>query len=284
MFDEEQTQVTISLPCVQFDFRPFPVLHSEGFGLCTCTHYVFRFLWHHTKLIAFSFHAHHPRCPPLTLVVRAVLVRWEFSNPLPLPLESCNHALRISPNHFIHTLIDKTPSHPTPIVKVGDVIPSGTFSYVPYTPETDSLTACGIPVKYSTDEWKGKKIVLFSVPGAFTPTCHVNHLPPYLEKFDEFKGKGVDLIAVIAANDPFVMSGWAKAFGLKDKIVALSDPDTNWSKQLGLTVDLSGAGIGLGTRTARFALIIDDLKITYLGLEKEKAVTVSGADAVLAAL
>lgn len=70
----------------------------------------------------------------------------------------------------------------------------------------------------STDEWKGKKVVIFSVPGAFTPTCHVNHLPPYIQKYDEFKSKGVDVIAVVAANDVFVMSGWGRVEGLKDKV------------------------------------------------------------------
>ncbi|KAI0076488.1 Redoxin [Panus rudis PR-1116 ss-1] len=171
-----------------------------------------------------------------------------------------------------------------PTVKVGDTVPECTFWYVPYTPESDDLAACGIPTKLSTDAWKGKKVVLFSVPGAFTPTCHVNHLPPYLQKYDEFKAKGVDTIAVIAANDPFVMSGWAKATGLKDKILALSDADAEWSAKLGLDVDLSGRGMGFGKRTARFAIVLDDLKVKYIGVEPGPGVSVSGADAVLAAL
>ena len=149
-----------------------------------------------------------------------------------------------------------------PTIKVGDTIPKGTFQYIPHSPETEALAACGIrkydqisqrgckiniccwtiAIALSTDEWKGKKVVLVSVPGAFTvrlhlwradncctwiscitthwyqPTCHVNHLPPYLEKFDAFKAKGVDVIAVLAANDAFVLSGWAKSIGLKDKV------------------------------------------------------------------
>lgn len=169
-----------------------------------------------------------------------------------------------------------------PTVKVGDAVPEGTFAYIAYAPELDDHTACGIPTTLSTSEWKGKKVVLFSVPGAFTPTCHVNHLPPYLEKYEEFKKKGVDVVAVVAANDAFVMSGWARVFGLKDKIVALSDSDAKWSKSLGLDKDLSA--IGFGTRTDRYALVLDDLKIKYIGLEPGADVTVSGADAVLAAL
>ncbi|PCH37154.1 thioredoxin-dependent peroxidase [Wolfiporia cocos MD-104 SS10] len=169
-----------------------------------------------------------------------------------------------------------------PTIKVGDVIPEGTFSYIAYTPELDDATACGIPTKLSTSEWKGKKIVIFSVPGAFTPTCHVNHLPPYLEKYDQFKAKGVDAIAVLAANDAFVMSGWARSVGLKDKILALSDTEAKWSKSLGLDKDLSS--IGFGTRTDRYAIILDDLKVKYVEVEPGSEVTVSGADAVLAAL
>ncbi|KZS89633.1 Redoxin [Sistotremastrum niveocremeum HHB9708] len=167
-------------------------------------------------------------------------------------------------------------------IKVGDTIPEATFTYVPHSPELEDSAACGIPVALKTDEWKGKKVVLFAVPGAFTPTCHANHLPPYIAKYDEFKAKGVDVIAVIAANDPFVMSGWARFVGLKDKILALSDTSADWSKSIGLSLDLTARGLGI--RTARYALIIDDLKVTYVGTEDGPGVTASGADAVLAAL
>ncbi|CCM06390.1 uncharacterized protein FIBRA_08649 [Fibroporia radiculosa] len=169
-----------------------------------------------------------------------------------------------------------------PTVKVGDTVPSGTFAYIAYTPDLDAHSACGFPTKLSTDDWRGKKVVLFSVPGAFTPTCHVNHLPPYLDKYDQFKAKGVDVIAVIAANDAFVMSGWARMMGLKDKILALSDGDAKWSKSLGLDKDLSA--IGFGTRTDRYAIVLDDLKVTYVEVEPGSEVSVSGADAVLAHL
>ncbi|KAH7890562.1 Redoxin-domain-containing protein [Phlebopus sp. FC_14] len=174
--------------------------------------------------------------------------------------------------------------HTAPVtVSVGDKIPTGKFAYVPYTPELDDHSACGVPTTLSTDDWAGKKVVLVSVPGAFTPTCHVNHLPPYLKKYDEFKAKGVDVIAVVAANDPFVMSGWSRVEGLKDKILALSDVNAEWSAGLGLSLDLSHRGFG--TRTARYAIILDDLIVKYIQVEPVGTeVTVSGADVVLAAL
>ncbi|THH27138.1 hypothetical protein EUX98_g7047 [Antrodiella citrinella] len=170
-------------------------------------------------------------------------------------------------------------------IKVGDTLPTGTtFLHIPYQPE-ESFASCGIPVKVKTaEEWKGKKVVLVSVPGAFTSTCHQTHLPPYLEKSEEFKGKGVDVIAVFAANDPFVMSGWSKVSGLKDKVLSLSDPEATFAKQIGWDIDLSGRGIGLGTRVARGAIVLDDLKVVYVEREPGTDVSVSGADAVLAAL
>ncbi|KAJ3810555.1 1-Cys peroxiredoxin isozyme [Lentinula aff. lateritia] len=164
-----------------------------------------------------------------------------------------------------------------PTIKIGDTVPDGTFTYIPYSPELDSHAACGVPTKLTVSkDWKGKKVVLFA------PTCHVNHLPPYVQKYDEFKAKGVDVIAVVAANDAFVMSGWGRFEGLKDKILTLSDPNVEWSKKLGLDLDLSA--LAFGTRTARYALIIDDLVVKYVEVEPGTEVTVSGAEAVLAHL
>ncbi|KAG6811333.1 hypothetical protein H0H92_007953 [Tricholoma furcatifolium] len=168
---------------------------------------------------------------------------------------------------------------PSPLVKVGDKLPQGTFTYIPYTPELDDSLACGIPIKLSTEAWKGKKVVLFSVPGAFTPTCHAKHLPPYLQKYEEFKAKGVNVIAVLASNDAYVMSGWGRVEKLEDKILTLSDAGAEWSKSLGLSVETPGF-----TRTARYAIIIDDLTITYIEVEQAPGVSVSGAEAVLARL
>jgi len=167
-------------------------------------------------------------------------------------------------------------------IKVGDTIPQGTFPYVPYSPELDEIAACGIPKSLNTDEWKGKKVVLFGVPGAFTPTCHKNHLQGFIKKQEEIKAKGVDAIAVLAANDPFVMSGWLRFNGIKDQIIGLTDTTAEWAKGLGLSLDLTARGLGI--RTTRFAMILDDLKVTYIGIEEPGVVDASGADAVLAKL
>lgn len=167
-------------------------------------------------------------------------------------------------------------------IKIHDTISHGTFSYIPYSPELDDHSACGTPIVTTTDDWKDKKVVVFSVPGAFTPTCHINHLPPYVQRYQEFKDKGVDIIAVIAANDAFVMSGWTRFEKIGDKILGLSDVGAKWSATMGLSVDLSEAGLGI--RTKRYALYIDNLQVKYIGVEPARGVTVSGADAVLDAL
>jgi len=163
-------------------------------------------------------------------------------------------------------------------LKVGDSFPSGVvFSYVPYIPENGDITSCGIPINYdASKEWTNKKVVLFAVPGAFTPGCSVKHLPGYIENLSELKRKGVDVVAVIAFNDAWVMSAWGKANGIKDdSILFLSDPETKFSKQLGWT---------MGERTARYAIVIDNGKITYAEKEPGREVTVSSAEAVLAKL
>jgi len=165
-------------------------------------------------------------------------------------------------------------------INVGETIPEGTFKYTPYSPDLADHSACGIPVTLSTNEWKGKKVVLVSIPGAFTPTCHVNHIPPYIQKYEEFKSKGVDAIAVLAANDVFVMSAWGRISGFEDHILSLSDVEAKWSKSIGLDIDLSARGFGI--RTARYALVLDDLVVKYIGVEPGPGVTVSGVDAVLA--
>ncbi|KIV91270.1 hypothetical protein PV10_05828 [Exophiala mesophila] len=163
-------------------------------------------------------------------------------------------------------------------LKEGDQFPDDVvFSYIPYTPESEAITACGIPINYNASkEWANKKVVLFAVPGAFTPGCSVRHLPGYIENLEKIKGKKVDIVAVLAYNDAFVMSAWSKANGIKnDDILFLSDPETKFSKSIGWT---------LGDRTARYALIIDNGKITYAEKEPGRDVTVSGAAAVLAKL
>ncbi|KIX95079.1 uncharacterized protein Z520_09389 [Fonsecaea multimorphosa CBS 102226] len=107
-------------------------------------------------------------------------------------------------------------------LKEGDQFPPDVvFSYIPYTPESADITSCGIPQNYNASkEWADKKVVLFAVPGAFTPGCSVRHLPGYIDALQDIKGKKVDIVAVLAYNDAFVMSAWGKANGIKDEIVS----------------------------------------------------------------
>jgi len=160
--------------------------------------------------------------------------------------------------------------------KVGDAFPSDVvFTYVPHSDGVETgITSCGIPISYNASkEWANKKVVLFSVPGAFTPGCSAKHLPPYIEKLDELKGKGVDIVACIAFNDAWVMDAWSKANGVKNEsILFLSDADTKFSSIYGWTA---------GGRTARYAMIIDNGKITYAEKEPGREVTVSSVEAVL---
>jgi len=158
-------------------------------------------------------------------------------------------------------------------IKVGDSIPSTKLM----TPTPDG------PKEISTDEiFKGKKVVLFAVPGAFTPTCSAKHVPGFVQEADALHAKGVDTIACVAVNDVFVMGAWGKDQGVGDKILMLADGSGAFTKALGLELDLVARG--LGVRSQRFALIADDGKVTHLAVEAPGGFDVSRAEAVLAAL
>ncbi|KAF8690936.1 Redoxin, partial [Rhizoctonia solani] len=168
-------------------------------------------------------------------------------------------------------------------IKVGDTIPEAEFPTVFWSEELESGAACGVPSKLSTKDWAGKKVVVVAVPGAFTPTCHVNHIPAYVKNSQAFKDKGVDQIVVIAANDPFVMSGWGRINGAKGNVLFVTDTYAEWSKKLGLIADLTGHGLGI--RTGRYALIVDDLKLVKSFVEPNPgAVSNTGAEHILAQL
>ena len=128
----------------------------------------------------------------------------------------------------------------------------------------------------------GKKVVMFSLPGAFTPTCSKKHLPGYLEKYDEFKQKGVDTIACLAVNDAFVMDAWAKAQGAEGKVLMLSDGNGEFTKKLGLEMDASK--YGMGTRGKRFSAIVEDGVVKELNVEAPGEFKVSSADATVCQL
>ncbi|OJD12384.1 hypothetical protein AJ78_07009 [Emergomyces pasteurianus Ep9510] len=163
-------------------------------------------------------------------------------------------------------------------LKAGDDFPAGVkFSYIPWHEDKGEITACGIPQTYdASKEWADKKVVLFAVPGAFTPSCSENHLPGYIANLQKIKAKGVDVIAVIAFNDAFVMSAWGKANKVTgNDILFLSDVETAFSKSIGWT---------MGERTGRYALIIDHGKVVYAEKEPGRGVTVSSAETVLSKL
>ncbi len=158
-------------------------------------------------------------------------------------------------------------------IKVGDTIPS--MKLMMATPEG--------PKETTTDDiFKGKKVVLFAVPGAFTPTCSAKHLPGFVQNADAIKAKGVDTIACISVNDAFVMGAWGKDQGTGDKVVMLADGAAAFAKALGLELDLNARG--MGWRSQRYALVAENGVVTHLGVEAPGGFEVSKAEAVLATL
>ena len=132
-------------------------------------------------------------------------------------------------------------------IKVGDRMPSGTMH---------TMTADG-PKPVAADElFKGKKVVLFSVPGAFTPTCSAKHLPGFVARSEELKARGVDTIACMAVNDAFVMGAWGKDRSCGDKVMMLADGSAEYTRKLGLEADYTGYGMGM--RGKRFSMLVDD--------------------------
>ncbi len=140
------------------------------------------------------------------------------------------------------------------------------------------VTANGPEAVQSGEYFAGKKVALFSVPGAFTPTCSAKHLPGYVEKADELKAKGVDEIACTAVNDAFVMGAWGKASG-SDAVTMLADGNGDFVKALGLTMD--GSGFGMGTRGQRFSVLVNDGVVEELNVEAPGDFNVSSAEYML---
>ncbi len=158
-------------------------------------------------------------------------------------------------------------------IQVGDRIPSATLRY-----KTDD----GIQTITTEEVFNGKKVVLFSLPGAFTPTCSAKHLPGFVEKAGEFKSKGVDSIICMSVNDAFVMDAWGKDQKVGDKVQLLADGNGDFAKALGLELDATG--VGLGIRAQRFAMVVEDGVVKTLNVEEPGAFEVSSAEAMLAAL
>ncbi len=155
-------------------------------------------------------------------------------------------------------------------IQVGESLPQTTFRVM--TPEG--------PVAKTTDDlFKDRKVVLVAVPGAFTPTCHRNHLPGYVEKQDEIKAKGVDSILVTAVNDVFVLDAWSKSTGAEG-IEFLSDGNGDFAKAIGLSMD--GTGFGIGTRSQRYAMVVENGVVKALNVEDTPSkAQVSGAESLI---
>ncbi|MEI6738484.1 MAG: peroxiredoxin [Pseudomonadota bacterium] len=166
------------------------------------------------------------------------------------------------------------------MIKAGEPLPGGTLSEF-IAVETEGC-ALG-PNSFKVDDLvKGKKIVIFGLPGAFTPTCSAQHVPGYLKHYADFKAKGVDEIWCVSVNDPFVMGAWAKDQHVEGKIRMLGDGSANWTKALGLELDLSAKNFGL--RMQRCAMIVDHGVVKAVNIEAPGKFEVSNAETVLAQL
>jgi glutaredoxin/glutathione-dependent peroxiredoxin len=158
-------------------------------------------------------------------------------------------------------------------IKVGDKIPSATLKYL--SPEG--------PKEITTDElFRGKKVALFAVPGAFTPTCSQRHLPGYVDKASELKAKGVDQIACLSVNDAFVMGAWGKAQNVGDKVMMLADGSGDFTRAIGLELDLRKGGLGM--RSQRYSMLVEDGVVKNLNVEQAGQFDVSSAESMMKAL
>jgi peroxiredoxin len=157
------------------------------------------------------------------------------------------------------------------MIKVGDRLPAATFRVI---------TADGPKPLTTDDVFKGKKVVLFAVPGAFTPTCTKNHLPGFIANAAAIKAKGVQTIAVTGVNDQFVMDAWKKASGAEGKVEFLADGNGDFAKAIGLTLDASANGLGI--RSKRYSMLVEDGVVKTLNIEDAPGkAEVSGAEAML---
>ena len=156
-------------------------------------------------------------------------------------------------------------------IKPGEKLPEAAFRI---------MSADGPVVRTTDDVFKGKRVVLFAVPGAFTPTCHKNHLPGFVKNADAIKAKGVHTIAVTGVNDQFVMDAWKKASGAEGKVEFLADGSANFAKALGLSIDLGERG--LGTRSQRYSMVVEDGVVKALNVEDAPGkADISGAENLL---
>jgi peroxiredoxin len=158
-------------------------------------------------------------------------------------------------------------------IKVGDKVPSVTLRY---------LTSEGIKAVSSDEFFKGKKVAVFGLPGAYTRTCSSRHLPGYVQNSAALKQKGIDQIACVSVNDAFVMGAWGKAQNVGDKVLMLADGSGDFTRELGLELDARKAG--LGVRSQRYSMLVDNGTVKSLNIEKPGQFDVSSAEAMLKAI
>jgi peroxiredoxin len=159
-------------------------------------------------------------------------------------------------------------------IKTGDRLPEARFMV---------MTPSGPTPKTGEEIFSGKRVVLFAVPGAFTPTCHLKHLPGFLNNVSEFKAKGVDTIACTAVNDVFVMDAWAKTTGAQNDILFLADGSGDFAKAIGMDLDASAGGLGI--RSQRYAMLVEDAVVKMVNLEDVPSeANQSSAEVLLGAL
>jgi peroxiredoxin len=155
-------------------------------------------------------------------------------------------------------------------IQVGDTLPSINLM---------TMTTEGPKPISMTEISSGKKVVLFAVPGAFTPTCSAQHLPGFIEHNKELRDKGIDVVACVSVNDPFVMKAWGEDRKVGEEVLMLSDGNGEFTAAIGLEMD--GSGFGLGTRSQRYAMIIDDGVVSALNVEPGPGIDVSSAEKIL---
>jgi len=158
-------------------------------------------------------------------------------------------------------------------IKVGDKIPSVDLQH---------MGAKGVETINSSDLFAGKKVVLFALPGAFTPTCSASHLPGYVVHSDDIFAKGVDRIVCLSVNDAFVMDAWGKQHNADDRVMMLADGSGHFTRAVGLELDLDAAGMGI--RSQRYAMVVNDGVVETLNVEAPKEFKVSDAQTILSAL
>jgi len=163
-------------------------------------------------------------------------------------------------------------------IKVGDKIPGGKLSE---SPGWDDATSCPMPPKEVdvAEAMAGKRIAVFALPGAYTPTCSAKHVPSYLANYDALKGKGVDEIWCVATNDGFVMGAWGRDQKALGKIRFLGDGSGLWTKALGLELDLTARGMGM--RSTRYSMLVENGVVKQLNVEAPGKFEVSGGDTIL---